>query len=164
MATRTLFTCYREAVHEGLASLSIVLLRIGIGSHFLISGIGKVGTGWSAEEYLLAATGPFATFFQGLAGNTFVDVLNIVGLSSIGICLVVGLFVRISSVLSTILMLLYYFAHLEQNTVHGIIDYHLVYVLVFFVFFAGGAGHMAGLDGLISSHLKKSAIARFFFG
>jgi uncharacterized membrane protein YphA (DoxX/SURF4 family) len=55
-----------------LAALSIILLRIAIGWHFLYEGWEKVDsrlTGkepFSAEIYLRNANGPFARYFQGL--------------------------------------------------------------------------------------------------
>jgi uncharacterized membrane protein YphA (DoxX/SURF4 family) len=164
MAMRTLFTCYREAVHEGMASIGLVVLRIGLGLQFFLSGVQKIGTGWSAESYLEASTGPFASYFQSLAGSGFIDVLNIIGLSTIGLALILGIFVRPASVAGAALMLLYYLSHFEQNITHGFIDYHIVYILIFFVFFAGGAGHMMGVDGLIWNHVKKSGFTRMLFG
>ena len=44
-----------------------------------------------------ATKGPFADFYQGLAGNTFVDVLFMAGLLLIGFALIAGIGMRIAT-------------------------------------------------------------------
>jgi len=119
------------------------------------AGLTKLGD-WSAAGYLSGSTGPFAAFFQSLAGSVVVDMLNVWGQILIGLGLILGLLVRPASTFAAIMMILYYFAQFEQNTSHGYIDDHIVYALIFVVFMAGGVGHMFGLDGLVSRHARKN--------
>src|SRR5437870_5428117 len=59
--------------------ITLVLLRIAIGWHFLFEGVDKLQTHltgpvegkpqWTSEPYLRGATGPFATYFQAPLGQ-----------------------------------------------------------------------------------------------
>lgn len=76
---------------------------------------------------------PFASFFNGLAGMAWVDWLFMLGLLGIGLALVLGIGLRIAAVTGSVLMLLMWAAllPLENNPV---IDDHLVYAVVMWVF------------------------------
>ena len=73
----------------------------------------------------------------------------------IGLSLLTGLMVRVSASFGVLLMIVYWFAHMDwpfiENTNNFIIDYHLVYagVLVYLVF--KRAGHVFGLDGWVEN-------------
>lgn len=164
MKTQTAFQHYGRVVNETWFAVAFLALRIGIGGMFLYSGISKI-SGWTAATYLENATGPFSAFFQGLAGSGLVDQLNIWGLLLIGVALLLGLCVRPASFFGVILMLLYYLAQFEQNTAFGFIDIHLIVILVFVLFMAGGAGHVIGLDGLLYRTSKKQRLwSKMLFG
>lgn len=164
MKSITFFKYFEKSTHQGFFSTSLVVLRVVLGLQFLLAGIAKLGD-WSAAGYLQGATGPFASIFQSMAGNVVVDQLNVWGLILIGAALIFGLFVRPASFFGAILMLLYYFAQFEQNTAYGLIEDHIIYVLIFVVFMAGGVGHVLGLDGLISRNLRKNQkVLKFLFG
>ncbi len=164
MKRRSAFASFQGVTNKSWFTWSFLVLRLGMGALFLWAGISKLGD-WSAAGYLAGATGPFASWFQSLAGSAIVDQLNIWGLILIGSALLLGLLVRPASIFGIVMMLLYYFAHFEQNTEHGFIEYHIVYALVFVVFLAGGAGHVFGLNELASRSLKKkNRFARFLFG
>lgn len=122
---------------------------------FFLAGASKLLSGWSAEGYLLGATGPFATFFKGMAGNDFISNLNEWGLLLIGIALIIGMMVRPASFFGAMLMALYYLAHFEQNTAHGIIEYHIIYITLFSLMMSGGFGHAFGVDGIIHEGIHK---------
>lgn len=139
-----------------LARVSVVLLRVTLGIVFLWAGATKFG-GWTAEQYLAHATGPFASFFQAMAGSPVVDALNIVGLTAVGTCLVLGFAIRPAAVAGIALMGLYYFADFEGNTAHGIIDQHLVYAVALFLLAAQDAGREMGLGGWLAKKLKKTS-------
>lgn len=164
MQSLTGFKSLEKSVNQSWFATSFSLLRIVLGVQFLMAGLDKIND-WSAAGYLAGASGPFADFFRSLAGSIIVDQLNIWGLILIGIALILGLLVRPASFFGAILMLLYYFADLEGNIAHGIIDSHIIYVLVFVMFMAGGAGHMFGLDGIIKRQVRKSkTLAAIIFG
>lgn len=94
----------------------ISLICIFIGWHFLYEGIAKVSlSDWTAAGYLINATGPFADFFLSLTKNAvllkIIDWLNIIGLLAIGLCLLMGIFVRYAAIFGAVLLLLYYFVN-----------------------------------------------------
>lgn len=145
----------------------VVLLRVGLGLLFFWAGWTKViaDGGWSAATYLQGANGPLTEWFQSLAGSSIVDVLNMWGLTLIGVALVLGFLVRTASFFGILLMTLYYLAHFVDNTSHGLIDEHVIYALVLLLFLVGGFGHVWGLDGLLERRLDaRSKWARIFFG
>lgn len=134
------------------AKVSLFILRLAMGWVMLGAGIAKLLTPeWTAAGYLSASTGPFAEIFKLMAGNKIVDLLNIYGLTLIGIAIILGIVVRFASFWGIVLMLLYYFAQFEQNTVHGYIDDHVIYALIFLVFLFIGVGKYIGLDKYIEN-------------
>ena len=94
----------------------ITIIRVSIGWHFLYEGCIKLFTEeWSAASYLNNTHGFLAGFYHWLAVSPvrlgIVDFLNIWGLILIGLALFIGLCVRWSSLLGTLLLALYYFAY-----------------------------------------------------
>jgi thiosulfate dehydrogenase (quinone) large subunit len=73
----------------------------------------------------------------------------------IGLSLLTGLMVRVSASFGVLLMIVYWFAHMDwpfiENTNNLIVDFHLVYagVLIYLVY--KHAGHVFGLDGWIEN-------------
>jgi thiosulfate dehydrogenase [quinone] large subunit len=69
----------------------------------------------------------------------------------IGLSLLVGLMVRVSASFGVLLMVIYWFAHMDwpfiENTNNFIIDYHVVYAGVLVYLVVKKAGHVWGLDG-----------------
>ena len=122
-------------------SIGLTVLRVALGVVFLVAGVSKLGD-WSAAGYLQGSTGPLADWFVSLAGNPLVDFLNVWGLILIGSALLLGLLVRPASFFAAIMMFLYYFSQFEQNTEHGLIDDHIIYLLIFVLFLSGGVGHV----------------------
>jgi len=70
----------------------------------------------------------------------------------IGLSLLFGLFVRVSSVCGILLMVTYYFAHMDfpyiESNLNFLVDYHLVYAGVLGLLMVKQAGHVWGLDGI----------------
>lgn len=159
-----LFQQLQSNTHQSVFGIAFVVVRILLGAQLFFAGFEKLGE-WSAAGYLKGANGPFAEFFQSLAGNPLIDALNVWGLMLIGLALILGLMVRPASFFGAMLMGLYYFAHFETNTAHGYIDSHIMYIALFILFMAGGAGHAFGLNGIVARNLrKKSAISQVLFG
>lgn len=164
MRTETLFDHLARATDARLFSAAFFALRLGIGLEFFYAGVTKFGD-WSAAGYLQGADGPLAAWFQSLAGNAVVDSLNAVGLTLVGLALIVGLLVRPAAIAGMALMVLYYLAHFADNTTNGYIDTHVIHILVLLMFAAGGAGHMFGLNGLAMHSIRRqSIVTRFLFG
>lgn len=131
---------------------SIFLLRVSLGWLFFYAGIAKVlDPAWSSAGYLANAK-TFPLFYASLLRPDFlpaVDFLNEWGLTLIGVSLIFGVFVRLSSVFGILLMLLYYFPILSfpyPNPHSFIVDEHIIYALVFLLFAALKAGRVWGLD------------------
>ncbi len=115
------------------------------------AGITKVlNPQWSAAGYLTAAK-TFPTLFQWFASPEILPVINLInewGLTFLGVSLILGIFVRFSSLLGAALMLLYYFPVLEFPYVaHSwLVDEHIIYALALLFFAAVRAGRTWGLD------------------
>ncbi|UCH13131.1 MAG: DoxX family membrane protein, partial [Bacteroidales bacterium] len=98
------------------ASLVFFLLRTVIGWHFLYEGVAKLFSPlWTSYDYLSVSKWIFSGFFQWIASTpqllNIVDLLNIWGLIFIGLCLFLGVFTRLSTILGIILLSLYYLAN-----------------------------------------------------
>ena len=72
----------------------------------------------------------------------------------IGLSLLVGLTVRVSASFGIMLMLLYWMAHIDfpyiENRNNFIVDFHIVYAAVLGYLIYKHAGHVWGLDRLVS--------------
>ena len=136
---------------ERYQKITLFALRIALGWLVFYAGISKIfNPNWTSEGYLRGAK-TFASFYAWLAQPgilPFVDFVNEWGLTLLGISLVLGLFVGISSRLGALLMVLYYFPVLEFPYVgHGyLIDEHIIYALMLMYFAVIGAGRVWGLD------------------
>ena len=125
--------------------------RITVGWMFFYAGITKVlNPQWSAEGYLKGAKA-FTWFFQMLLDPSVLPIINFMnkwGLTLLGISLILGLFVRFSSLLGVLLMILYYialdFPHPNPNAY--IVDQHIIYISILLFFAAVKAGRVFGLD------------------
>ncbi|HEY9584231.1 MAG TPA: DoxX family protein [Candidatus Paceibacterota bacterium] len=132
--------------------ISLLLLRVSMGWLMLYAGITKVlDPNWSAAGYLQGAK-TFAGFYQWLTQPNILPAINFInewGLTLLGVSLILGIFVRLSSVFGTVLMMLYYFPvltfpYISQHSF--IVDEHVIYALVLIFFAAIGAGRYYGLD------------------
>lgn len=135
----------------------LFLLRISLGVLMLYAGITKVlDPAWSAAGYLTGAK-TFSVFFQRLAQPDLLPFINLVnewGLTLLGVSLILGIFVRLSSVLGAALMLLYYFPILQfpyPDPHSYIVDEHIIYALALLYFASAKAGRVWGLDGKIKN-------------
>lgn len=68
----------------------------------------------------------------------------------IGLSLLFGLMVRVSASFGIMLLIMYWFAHMDfpfiENTNNFIVDYHIVYATVLVYLIVKHAGHVWGLD------------------
>jgi thiosulfate dehydrogenase [quinone] large subunit len=88
-----------------------------------------------------------------MAGNPTIDLLNVLGLTLVGLALLVGAFVRFSAFWGGVMMFFYWLAALEGGLLAGlplahgwVVDDHLVYVFLLFGLGASGAGRILGVD------------------
>lgn len=131
---------------------SLFLLRITLGWIFFYAGITKVvDPTWSAAGYLQSAK-TFAGFYQWLASPANIGLLNFVnewGLTLLGVSLILGIAVRLSSILGSVLMLLYYFPILQfpyPDPHSYIVDEHIIYATALLALGSLKAGKVWGLE------------------
>lgn len=143
--------------------LSITILRVAIGWHFLYEGLSKILiSDWTSKSYLANSNGFLSGFYQWLASSDsiikIVDFLNVYGLIFIGLLLFVGLLIRVSAAGGILMLLLYYFAYPPFGTsLFGspeghffIVNKNLIEALVLFWFvLSKNTGY--GIDVLIKS-------------
>lgn len=94
----------------------------------------------------------FTGFYQALLTPGTLPIVNFVnewGLTILGVSLILGIAVRLSSILGTILMLLYYFVILDfpyPNAYSYIVNEHIVYTVALLYLAAIRAGRIEGLE------------------
>jgi len=117
------------------------------------AGITKILTpNWSAAFYLKDAK-TFPAFFQWFLRPDILPITNFLnewGLTILGASLILGVFVRLTSIYGIVLMMLYYFPILQfpyPNPHAYIIDEHIIYAFVLLFFAAVRAGRVWGLEG-----------------
>jgi len=137
--------------------ISLFLLRISLGWLFFWAGITKVlDPTWSAVGYLQGAK-TFTGFFQWLASPNLLPFINFVnewGLTLLGLALILGIFVRLSSILGAILMFLYYLPILQfpyPNPYSFLIDEHIIYLIALLALASLRAGRVWGLENWCSN-------------
>lgn len=101
----------------------------------------------------LSHTKTFHGFFSAFTTPTMAPITTFLveyGHLLIGLSLLVGLLVRVSALFGVLLMITYWFAHMDwpfiESTNNFIVDYHLVYAGVLVLLFVKRAGHVFGLD------------------
>ncbi len=148
----------------------IGLLRIGLGSIFLWAFVDKLyGLGYATCRdattnivntmcdkawinggsptlgFLKFGTkGPFADFYQGLAGNTLVDWLFMMGLLGIGAALILGIGIRIAALSGSVLLLMMYTAAWQPAN-NPILDDHIIYIFVLIAIYMANGSQVLGL-------------------
>lgn len=142
----------------------LVTLRVALGWLMLHSAYGLIMTpGWSAAGYLSRAKF-LKGFFGALLDPSILPVVSFMnkwGFFLLGISLIFGIGVRLSSVLGAILMILYYLPILEfpywssgtflalipfPSPRVAVVDDHLIYGIILAFFAALPAGRIWGLD------------------
>jgi uncharacterized membrane protein YphA (DoxX/SURF4 family) len=97
-------------------SFVVTLLRMLVGWHFLYEGLYKLVQpgGWSAEGYLRTSQWFAAPVFHAIAATPWLlktaDLLNMWGLTLIGVALIIGVLVRPAAVAGLALLCFYYIA------------------------------------------------------
>ncbi|MGQ0536631.1 MAG: hypothetical protein ACT4PT_11225 [Methanobacteriota archaeon] len=132
-------------------------LRILLGAIFAWAFVDKLfGLGYATKPeaawlsggsptmgYLASATGPLASFYQGIAGHVVTDVLFMAGLAAVGTALILGIGVRIAAAAGVLMMLLMWSSH--PPTTNPILDDHIVYAVVLVGAALARAGETWGL-------------------
>lgn len=134
-------------------------LRLALGWIFLWAFLDKVfGLGFSTAPdkawlagvsptagYLTAMTsGPFASFYQSIAGNSVVDLIFMLGLLLLGVSLLLGIGVRFAGYAGALLMFLMWTSALPPQH-NPFLDEHIVYIIVLVGLAYANAGMTWGL-------------------
>ena len=145
-------------------------LRLVIGFMFLWGGIEKIETelgGKMATSGFLAhaVSGPFAVFFNGLAGNPVVEALVVYGELLIGMSIMLGIFTRVGAISGIAINFLFYISQLPVQN-NPIVNDYVVYMFVFLAFLFLVPGRFMGLDGLLqkSGFVQRRPILQRILG
>jgi thiosulfate dehydrogenase [quinone] large subunit len=153
--------------------VTIVVLRVLIGWHFLYEGLAKLmNPAWSAAGYLSQSRGPLGGLFRSMAADpnllANVNFLNKWGLTAIGLGLILGCFTRGAAVAGMLVVLLFYlcnppfvgyFYSLPAEGSYLVVNKNLVEVAALAVILVTGSGQAAGLDRLIGGIVRRRAPA-----
>jgi thiosulfate dehydrogenase [quinone] large subunit len=146
------------------------VLRVALGFVFLWAFLDKtfgLGYGTTAAKSWLAggsptsgflghvSVGPLQSIFNALAGSALVDALFMVAMLAVGVALILGIGLRISAVVATLILVMMWAAEwpLATMTFDGqpsgsnnpLVDYHLIYALAAIVIALTAAGCTWGL-------------------
>ncbi|MHB1330770.1 MAG: DoxX family protein [Minisyncoccota bacterium] len=134
----------------------LFLLRLTIGWMFFYAGITKVlDSTWSAGGYLNGAKN-FVGFYEWLASPGILPIVNFVnewGLTLLGISLILGIGVRLASILGAVMMLIYYLAlDFPYPNAHSlVVDEHIIYAAALLFLASLRAGRTCGLENWCSN-------------
>lgn len=115
------------------------------GIDFFAEGGAALNGGSATFGFLsFGSRGPLASFWQSIAGDTWLNVLFLATLAGVGLALLLGIGLRVAAVAGSLLMLgMYTVALLPEN--HPVIDDHIIYALVLVVLALTAAGNTWGL-------------------
>ena len=142
----------------------LVILRILIGWHFLHEGVTKIlKPGWTCIGYLVDSQGPFSFIFNAMAKNAAVvgvaDWMNVVGLTAIGLFLILGLFERQALIGGVIMLAFYYLSHPPLFGMHFampsegnylLVDKNLIELVMMLLLYTMPTSHVVGLQRFIT--------------
>lgn len=140
------------------APLALGLARMGLGWLFLWAFVDKlIGLGFSTpgnmgwldggnptQGYLASAEGPFAGFYQSLAGGPVTNVLFMGGLLALGVALMAGVASRLATIGGVVMFVSMWTTHMLPET-NPFLDEHLIYALVLIGLLGLGADRTLGL-------------------
>jgi thiosulfate dehydrogenase [quinone] large subunit len=140
------------------APLALGLARMGLGWLFLWAFVDKlVGLGFSTpgnmgwidggnptQGYLGSAEGPFAGFYESLAGGAVTNVLFMAGLLALGVALTAGVASRLATIGGVVMFVSMWTTHMLPET-NPFLDEHLIYALVLIGLLGVGADRTLGL-------------------
>lgn len=145
----------QENSHPNTEQVLVVFFRLAIGWTFLWAAIHHFGDDQFVTGFL-SHTKTFHDVYAPLTNPAIVPTLTFLveyGHLLIGLSLISGLLVRVSSPFAIMLLLMYWTAHMDfpfiENVNNYLVDYHIVYSGVLVYLIIKRAGHVFGLDGLL---------------
>jgi len=142
-----------ERLAQGIMPPATLLLRLVMGWIFVWSGFDKLLGEFSSAGFLAgAAKGPLTGWFHSLAQNQaavdVIDPLVVWGQILIGLALIFGVGTRFALFWASAMMFMFYIAQFPPAN-NPFMDEHLVYILLFVLLGALGAGRILGLDAIV---------------
>jgi thiosulfate dehydrogenase [quinone] large subunit len=101
---------------------------------------------------------PFQSFYQGFAGQTWVDWIYMLSMLAIGVALILGVGTRLAAIGGIIWMAIFYTASAVWPEHNPFLDEHVVYAIVLAGIAYVGAGRYFGLGGW----WERTALVRRF--
>ena len=148
-----------------LQSISLVGLRVSLGSYFLYAGVSKIiNPAWTAEGYLEGAS-TFPALYEWFTRPDILPIVNILnewGLTLVGISLILGALTRVGAAAGIAIMALYYLPGLKfpyAGTHAFIVDNHIIFIFAFALLATLNAGRVWGLDKILLK--RKGILSRF---
>jgi thiosulfate dehydrogenase [quinone] large subunit len=147
-----------ETTRDKAVRYTLAGLRLALGWVFLWAFLDKLfGFGFATPEarawinggkptagFLKGVEGPFAGFYNGMAGAAWADWLFMAGLLGIGVALVAGIGLRVAAVAGGLLLVMMWTAALPLDN-NPFLDDHLVYAGVLVLLALAKAGDTLGL-------------------
>jgi thiosulfate dehydrogenase [quinone] large subunit len=147
----------------------LIFIRILIGWHFLHEGVSKIlKPGWTCLGYLVDSQGPFSFIFHAMAKNTamvnIADWMNVIGLTGIGLLLIIGILERPALIGGIILLAFYYLSHppifgleyaMPSEGNYLFVDKNLIELVVMILLFYIPTSHIVGLKRLLPAPKAK---------
>ncbi len=142
---------------NSIQKITLFFLRISLGWMFFYAGVSHLlDPKWSAAGYLQGAK-TLAGFYHWLLQPGILPIVNFInawGLTLLGVALILGIFVRLASILGAVLMLMYYLPILQfpyPNPHSYIVDEHIIYITALLFLAAVRAGRVWGLENWCSN-------------
>jgi len=149
---------YSTVREHAVGEMLFGLARAAIGFIFLwafldkLFGLGKatpsakawINGGSPTTGYLSGVEGPFAGFFNGMAGKAWADWLFMIGLAGLGLALILGIGMWVAAVAGPLLLLFMWMASLPIAS-NPFLDEHLIYAVVILAVAFSGEGLRYGL-------------------
>ncbi|GIW66654.1 MAG: membrane protein [Candidatus Parcubacteria bacterium] len=92
-----------------------------------------------------AVKGPFAEIFRSMAGNPVVDWFFMLGLLGVGLGLLLGIFMKLSTFFGGLMLVLIYLAGFLPPIHNPLTDEHIVYIIVMTLLCLSDSGNYLGL-------------------
>jgi uncharacterized membrane protein YphA (DoxX/SURF4 family) len=157
------------------AAVSLTILRVIIGWHFLYEGLVKLmNPAWTARPFLEGSRWIFGDLFRWMiSGNTgmwIIDNANAYGLTIIGIALILGVFTRVALWSGVALLVSYYLAYppfggysygFPSEGSYLLVNKNLVELVAMILLVFLDSGQYYGIDMLLKKRriaIKKEAL------
>ena len=116
----------------------------GGGIDYFAQGSAWLNGGSPTRGFLAGSRGPLASFWQGLAGDTWVNWVFMGALAAVGVALLLGIGLRLAAVGGSLLLLSMWSVAMLPGS-NPFVDSHIIYALVLVVLALTAAGNTWGL-------------------